>query len=408
MPLSRRQILRRRRVAVFGALGVVLGTVFYLPMTLLAPLGSVPATITAVEPVAQPAAALEWPALGGSAVGAIGYDGVLGTGGSDQPAPIASITKIITALVVLDAKPLAVSDTGPDVAFTAKDVAIRAAYQSVNGKTEPVSAGMVLSQRQVMDVMLLESANNYAESLATWAFGSVDDFLPVANAWLAKNGLTSTSISDPTGMSPRNVSTATDLVALGKLALADPVVNAIVGTPVEQVPVVGEIENSNNLLGVDGIRGIKTGTLDEAGACLLFAADYPVGGQTVTIVGAVLGGTDHKALNVTVRTLLADVEDGFREVTLAKAGESFGSYSTAWGESSKLVATKDASVVVWSDTPIDSTVSADHVGVAAKGTDVGEVSFTAGDEIITVPLELASTIDDPGPWWRLTNPAALF
>jgi D-alanyl-D-alanine carboxypeptidase (penicillin-binding protein 5/6) len=408
MPLSRRQILRRRRVAVFGALGVVLGTVFYLPMTLLAPLGSVPATISAADSAPLPAAALEWPALGGSAVGAVGYDGMLGTGGSDKPAPIASITKIITALVVLDAKPLALADTGPDVAFTAKDVAIRAAYQSVNGKTEPVSAGMVLSQRQVMDVMLVESANNYAESLVTWAFGSVDEFLPVANDWLATNGLTSTSISDPTGMSPRNVSTASDLVALGKLALADPVVNAIVGTPVEQIPVVGEIKNSNNLLGVDGIRGIKTGTLDEAGACLLFAADYPVGGQTVTIVGAVLGGTDHTALNATVRTLLADVEDGFQEVTLTTTGESFGSYSTAWGESSRLVATEDSSVVVWSNTPIDATVTAHDIGVAEKGADVGQVSFTVGDEVITVPLELASGIEDPGPWWRLTNPGALF
>ncbi|MCU1542338.1 MAG: D-alanyl-D-alanine endopeptidase [Microbacteriaceae bacterium] len=408
MLLSRRQILRRRRMAVFGALGVVLGTVFYLPMTLLAPLGSVPATISAADSAPLPAAALEWPALGGSAVGAVGYDGMLGTGGSDKPAPIASITKIITALVVLDAKPLALADTGPDVAFTAKDVAIRAAYQSVNGKTEPVSAGMVLSQRQVMDVMLVESANNYAESLVTWAFGSVDEFLPVANDWLATNGLTSTSISDPTGMSPRNVSTASDLVALGKLALADPVVNAIVGTPVEQIPVVGEIKNSNNLLGVDGIRGIKTGTLDEAGACLLFAADYPVGGQTVTIVGAVLGGTDHTALNATVRTLLADVEDGFQEVTLTTTGESFGSYSTAWGESSRLVATEDSSVVVWSNTPIDATVTAHDIGVAEKGADVGQVSFTVGDEVITVPLELASGIEDPGPWWRLTNPGALF
>jgi D-alanyl-D-alanine carboxypeptidase (penicillin-binding protein 5/6) len=407
MPPSRRQILRRRRVAVSGVLAVVLGAVFYLPMTLLAPLGSVSADVAPVKIATQPAAALEWPALGGSAVGAVGFDGVLGTGGTDKAAPIASITKIISALVVLDAKPLTLGDTGPDITFSAKDVAIRAAYQAVNGKTEPVSTGMVLSQRQVMDVMLVESANNYAESLVTWAYGSVDKFLPVANAWLASNGLDSTSISDPTGMSPRNVSTASDLVALGKLALANPVVNAIVGTAIEQVPVVGEITNSNVLLGIDGIRGIKTGTLDEAGACLLFAADFAIGGETVTIVGAVLGGTDHKALNATVRTLLDDVENSFHKVTLAEAGESFGSYATDWGDSSRLVATKDASVVVWADTAVGSTVVANEVGVAKRGTDVGEVTFTVGKEVITVPLELASTIEDPGPWWRITNPAAL-
>jgi D-alanyl-D-alanine carboxypeptidase (penicillin-binding protein 5/6) len=407
MPPSRRQVLRRRRAAVSGALAVVLGAVFYLPMTLLAPVGPVPAAVAPLEVVPQPAAALEWPALGASAVGALGYDGVLGTAGVDTPVPIASITKVVTALVVLEAKPLAPADTGPEIAFTAKDVAIRAAYQAVNGKTEPVSAGLVLSQRQVMDIMLVESANNYAESLVTWAFGSVDEFLPVANAWLAEKGLASTSLSDATGMSPRNVSTATDLVALGKLALADPVVNAIVGTPVEQVPGVGELTNSNALLGIDGIRGIKTGTLDEAGACLLFAADYPVGDETVTIVGAVLGGADHKALNLTVRTLLAGVLAGFHEVTLTTAGESYGEYSTAWGDSSRLVATEDVSVVVWSDTPVEATVTADEVGIAKRGTDVGEVEFTVRGEVITVPLELDRTIEDPGAWWRLTNPAAL-
>jgi len=408
MPPSRRQILRRRRVVVFGAAAVLLGTLFYLPLTLLAPLGSVDAAVAPVEVAAQPAAALEWPALGASAVGAIGYDGVLGTGGNDAAAPIASISKIISALVVLQAKPLALGDAGPDITFTAKDVAIRDAYRAINGATEPVSAGLVLSQRQVMDVMLVESANNYAESLVTWAFGSVDEFVPVANEWLKTNGLTSTSITEPTGMSAKNVSTASDLVALGKLALANPVISAIVGTSTETVPGVGDLKNSNNLLGTDGIRGIKTGTLDEAGACLLFAADYVVGGETITIVGAVLGGVDHKSLNVAVKALLADVEESFRVVPLTTAGQPFGSYTTPWGDTANLVATKDTSAVVWSDRAVTTKVDAENVGVAKKGVDVGEVTFTVDGELITVPLELAATIDDPGPLWRLTNPAALF
>jgi len=408
MPPSRRQILRRRRVAVFSAVAVLVGTVFYLPMTLLAPLGSVEAAVTPPAVAAQQAAVLEWPTPGSGAVGALGYDGTLATGGAEAAAPIASISKIISALVVLKAKPLALGDTGPDIAFTAKDVAIRNAYRAVNGTTEPVSAGLVLTQRQVMDVMLVESANNYAESLVTWAFGSVDDFVPVANEWLKANGMASTHIVEPTGMSPLNVSTASDLVTLGKLALADPVIAAIVGTATETVPNVGELENSNKLLGQDGVKGIKTGTLDEAGACLLFAADYVVGGETVTIVGAVLGGVDHKSLNVGVKTLLADVEAGFHEVTLVTAGERFGEYSTAWGDTAALVATKDAKTVVWSDAAVATSVSTDDVGVAKKGTDVGTVTFTVEGEEITVPLELAATIDDPGAWWRLTNPGALF
>ena len=408
MPSTRRQVLRRRRITVFTAAGVLLVGAFYLPMTLLAPLGGVAAVQSAPGLEALPAAALEWPALGASAVGAIDYPGVLGTGGAASAAPIASITKVVTALVVLDAQPLQIGDSGPDIEFTAKDVAIREKYRAINGKVEPVSAGTSLSQRQVMDVMLVESANNYAESLAVWAYGSLDEFLDAADAWLARNNLASTSIVEPTGMSPSNVSTASDLVALGKIALADPVVSAIVGTKVETVPVVGEITNSNDLLGVAGVRGIKTGTLDEAGACLLFAADYLVGGETVTIVGAVLGGVDHKTINAQVRTLLEDVEQSFHEVTLTTTGEVFASYTTAWGETVDLVAAEDASVVVWADTPVSFTMTAQDVGLGAKGDDVGEATYTVGDETFTVPLELGASITDPGPFWRLTNPAALF
>jgi D-alanyl-D-alanine carboxypeptidase (penicillin-binding protein 5/6) len=408
MSPTRRQVLLRRRITVFTAAGVLLVGAFYLPMTLLAPLSGVAAVEAAPALEALPAAALEWPALGASAVGAVDYPGILGTGGVETAAPIASITKIVTALVVLDAKPLQLGDTGPDIDFTAKDVAIREKYRAMNGKVEPVSAGMTLSQRQVMDVMLVESANNYAESLATWAFGSMEEFLPAAEDWLARNNLSSTSISEPTGMSPQNVSTASDLVALGKIALANPVVSAIVATKDETVPVVGDISNSNDLLGVAGIRGIKTGTLDEAGACLLFAADYAVGGETVTIVGAVLGGVDHKSINAQVTTLLADVEESFHDVTLTTAGEPFASYTTAWGETVQLVAAEDARVVVWADTPVTFTMTADEVGLGAKGDDVGMATYTVGDEVFTVPLELGASITDPGPLWRLTNPGALF
>jgi D-alanyl-D-alanine carboxypeptidase (penicillin-binding protein 5/6) len=408
MQLSRRQVLRRRRGVVFTAAGALLAAGFYLPMTLLAPLGSVAASEQLDTVPAATAAAIDWPTQGASAIGAVGFDGLLGLSGSEKAVPMASISKIVTALVVLDKHPLDLGDAGPEIEFSATDVAIRESYLAVNGKTEPVTAGMTLTQRQVMDVMLLESANNYAESLATWAYGSVEEFVPIANAWLARNGMESTSITEPTGMSARNVSTAADLVTLGELALGNPVVEAIVGTPSEALPVVGDIENSNNLLGIDGIRGIKTGTLDEAGACLLFAADFTVGDTTETLVGAVLGGSDHRSLNLEVRELLADAVAGFHNVVLAEAGEDFGSYTTAWGQTSRLVAAESANVVVWSNAQVESSIEADELRLGARGDDVGVATFSVGDRTIRVPLELASPLDDPGPWWRLTNPSALF
>src|SRR5690606_20750854 len=125
------------------------------------------------------------------------------------------------------------------------------------------------------------------------------------------------------------------------------VVSSIVRMPSAILPYVGAIENTNELLGIDGIDGIKTGTLDEAGACLLFSASITVGEHPVDVIGVILGGPDHPALNVAVRSLLASAIAGFREVTLVTAGETYYRYTTAWGQSALAVATDDAHTLVW-------------------------------------------------------------
>src|SRR6202000_3181558 len=99
--------------------------------------------------------------------------------------------------------------------------------------------------------------------------GSEANFLPVARAWLASHGLTSTILTDCTGLNPQNTSTPTDLIALGKIALDNPIIAPLVRTKSATLPIVGAIKNTNNLLGVAGIDGIKTGTLTKAS--LLFS-----------------------------------------------------------------------------------------------------------------------------------------
>lgn len=406
--LTRRQVYRRRRVAVLGGGLVALAALFYIPLTLLAPLKPIEAALEAYAPPAVVQPAVTFPGYGASGVGAVGYPGVLASAGSSDPLPIASISKVITALVVLDAHPLAVGEAGPDIAIGDVDQQYYDAQLADGGVVEGLPASGVMSQRNVMNVMLLESANNYAETLATWAYGSLPAFVDAAGAWLAAHGLASTSIREPTGVSPDNRSTVADLIELGKLAIAEPVVAEIVGTQTMEVPEIGTIENRNGLLGVDGVDGIKTGTLDEAGSCLLFAQDHAVGSTTVTIVGVVLGGPDHDTIDAAIRSLLAEVDAGFTEVTLATAGQEFADYETVWGDSAAAVAAHDASIAVWSATPVSLAANVDEVGLAEAGDDVGSLVFTVGPQTVTVPLLLSATIDDPGPWWRLTNPAALF
>jgi D-alanyl-D-alanine carboxypeptidase (penicillin-binding protein 5/6) len=405
--LTRRQIFVRRRIAVFGSLALLLGVAFYLPMTLLAPLA--PATAVVTKPNLLPAdtAKLSWPGYGGSAIGAVGFDGVLGQAGATTPLPMASITKVVTALVVLDAKPLTVGEEGPKVTMTAADVALYRHYLSLDGKVASVRPGLVFTQHELLQIALIDSANNYAASLAVWAFGSEDAYVTAARAWVAKHQLTSMTITEPTGIDPADAANTADLISLGKLALADPVISAIVRTPSITIHDIGAITNTNDLLGSSGVDGIKTGTLNTSGANLLFSADYPVGGSTVTVVGVVLGGSDHAQLDVDIRALLDGVKAGFHEVTLARTGQVYARYTTGWGQQVTAVAKKSARVVTWSDTAVTSTVTAKPVTTGTRGEDVGSIVFRAAGQTVSVPIELSRTISDPGAGWRLAHPGLL-
>ncbi|TAL40849.1 MAG: hypothetical protein EPN91_12130 [Salinibacterium sp.] len=141
---------------------------------------------------------------------------------------------------------------------------------------------------------------------------------------------------------------------------------------------------------------------------MLFSAQCSVGSHTITLVGVVLGGPNHPTVDGKVRSLIAQATAGFHELALAKAGESFASYSTPWGDKSAAVAARDVSAVVWGSTPISLTVRAKAMPLASAGTAAGQAEFRIGGQRVRVPLQLSESIDDPGPWWRLTNPGELF
>jgi len=393
---------------VFGAVGLVLAIAFYLPMTLLAPLHAVSPEVSQRTVPPGAAAVLDFPGYGGSAIGAVGFDGVLAQSGSTSPLPMASITKLVTALVVLQAKPLAVGAEGPKVTMTAADVALYQHYRSVDGQVVTVKSGFVFTEHELLELALIHSANNYATSLALWAFGSMDAYLATTKAWIAAHKLTSMTITDPTGLDPTDVADTADLLQLGKLALADPVLAPIVGTVSLTMHDVGVLTNTNTLLGYDGVEGIKTGTLNGAGSNLLFAARHRVGSATVEVIGVVLGGSTHQAVDSDIRSLLTGVLAGFHEVTLAKKGDAFAGYRTDWGQKVSAIAEKDASLVTWGDQKVTVTVSAAPVSTGARGQAVGTATFTVGGRSVSVPLGLAARVDDPGPGWRLAHPGLIF
>lgn len=379
---------------------------FYTAGALGAPIPAAQPAITDPEPVAASPQALSLPGFGTYAVGAVGFDGLLAAGNEQAPMATASITKVITALVVLEEHPIAAGEGGPEISYTEADVGIYWDMIAQNGSVAPVRAGTTLSLRESLEAMLLPSGNNYAISIANWAFGSVDGFLDRARTWLDAHGLVNTRIADPSGLSLENVSTAAELVQLGELALEDPVLAEIVATQSVDVPELGTLKNGNKLLGTHGVDGIKTGTTDDA-ANLLFSADYAVGSSTVTVVGVLLGGATHAVLNDAIAALLDSIAPGFHEVAPLEANEALAEYETPWGESARARTTSGASVVVWNDTPVDVEVHANAVTLANRGDEVGTAVVRAGSQEITVPLVLDASLTDPGAWWRLTNPGAL-
>ncbi len=92
-------------------------------------------------------------------------------------------------------------------------------------------------------------------------------------------GMTGTSYTDPSGLDPSTTSTGADQVRPGMAAMREPALAAIAAMPTALVPVAGVVRNTNTLLGQDGIVGLKTGSTQAAGGCLLVAAWHEARGR---------------------------------------------------------------------------------------------------------------------------------
>ena len=393
--------------------GVVVPTVIvalliaaYSATTLLWPLHAVPPTVEAVQvvPIPAPPAALTWPAEGSAAVAVAGIDGTLAS--SADPREIASITKVVTALVVLEQMPLAVGESGPEFRFTARDEANYWDYLGNNESALNVPVGGSLSQHQLLQGMLIGSANNYADRLAGNLWPNDAVFANAANSWLATHGIPGITVVEPTGLDPRNAASPEALIALAKAAMAHPVIAGIVGTPAVDLPGAGLVTNTNGLLADPGVVGIKTGSLDSY--TLLSAKDVVVGETTVRIYGSVLGQPDDDARLAASRLLYSEVELGLQPAPSVPAATVVGRVTTEWGEDVAIVTDDDASVILWNGGAGTVTTDFSLRGAREKGADVGTLAVQGPLDEASTTLSLATDIEPPSAWWRLTHPLDLF
>lgn len=313
--------------------------------------------------------------------------------------PIASMAKIVTALVVLDAAPLAPGQSGPSWVVTEADVELFVTLSVNRAVTLPIVVGQQLTQRQLLEAMLVPSSAVHAYLLAQKVFGSVDEYRAAAERWLFDARFGSTRIVDPVGGSAVTRSSPAEMLAIAELALEHPVIAEIVALPEVDVPLSGLVPNTNPLLGTPGIDGVKTGTLSgDAGFCLLFsiAPDPELG--TPRVFGVLLGAETPEERVELAEQLVDLAQSGFVSVELA-AGEPVARYLPPWADSVDVVLDEAVSAVTWNG--LEPRLDARTLVSASAGDVVGTVEFWTSDGSRTVDVRLADEVPEAPWWWRI-------
>ena len=188
---------------------------------------------------------------------------------ADEITPIASLTKLMTAMVVLDAG----LPAGEALAVDMDD------FDYLKGSRSRLRMGATLSRDEMLRLALMASENRAASALARHYPGGTSAFVAAMNVKATMLGMTRTHYEDPTGLSPRNVSTANDLARLVRAAADYPLIREYSTTPAHYVEVqpTGQTLgfNNSNVLVKNGAWDIhlqKTGYIREAGRCVVMLA----------------------------------------------------------------------------------------------------------------------------------------
>lgn len=173
--------------------------------------------------------------------------------------PMASTTKLMTALVALE--------------YFQKDSVITVKHAFPEGSRLDLQAGQQFAFENLLYAMLLPSANDAAEVIASNYPGGVPAFVARMNEKAKQYHLANTTFVDPTGLDEKDKTTVTDMARLAAIAVQNKTIKAVTGTKEKVITdLAGKqyyLHNLNKLLGIDGVTGLKTGTTDAAGEVLV-------------------------------------------------------------------------------------------------------------------------------------------
>jgi D-alanyl-D-alanine carboxypeptidase (penicillin-binding protein 5/6) len=353
--------------------------------------------------------ALPWPAVGQAAITIEGVTSIR-TSGAESPVPIASLAKMMTALLILHDHPLTQADEGPTITVTAADVANYQADEAASDSALPVTAGEQLTELQALEALMIPSADNIAELLAEWDAGTEAAFVAKMQTSAQALGMTHTTYTDPSGLNATTVSTARDQLIIASAAMSNPVFASIVAMQSATFPGAGTVQNYDYDVGHNGIVGVKTGSDSAAQGCWAFAADRTVGGAMHTVIGVVLGipGTSQGLLEPALAAglALANAEPAtVQTVTALPAGAVVGYVHAPWRDpiavrtiralTGLAPAGQTITLSVHLHAPSGTTV---RRGTALGSVTAGQISGTA-----TTGLVASGAGSGPGLEWRLTR-----
>jgi D-alanyl-D-alanine carboxypeptidase (penicillin-binding protein 5/6) len=392
----------RRVITIILAVLIVLGILDICRERIDRTLPAIQPQQLAIQTASTPLTNLTWPSTGQAAIGADDY-GVMSTSGAETPVPTASVAKLITALAVLKMHPIASATQGTVITMNQNDVALYNSYAAEGGSVAAVNQGEQITEYQMLEGMLLPSANNMADSLAVWAFGSLPAYDSYANKMVMSMGLTQTHIgTDASGYLPDTTSTARDLVLLGEAVTNNSVLMSVVDQRSATLPVAGVVNNVNWLLGTDGINGLKTGNSNQDPGVYLFSAPYTIAtGKQVTIVGAVMmGQTLQKAMDSAV-PLLTSMQQSFHYSTALVTGQAVGQYAVPWSNSVTAVTTQPLRLLTWQNRLL--TRPSSSLNTIYSDQPKGSVVGTVNSGTTTSNVVLSAPIPKPSFWWRLIH-----
>ena len=373
-----------------------------VPAPVLAGAAPAPLVISGTAP------ALAWPKVGQAAV-SVPATGLMVQSGPESPVPVASLTKIMTAYLVLKDHPIGAAAPGAPVVMSAADAADSAADARTNATSIPVVAGQTFTERQLLDGLIVHSANDFADALARWDAGSVPAFVAKMNVEAAALGMRATHYVDPSGIDDTGMSTPTDQLRLAGEAMAIPAFAAVAAQPAIVVKGAGLLANYVPAVGVDGVVGVKSGFTQAAMGCVVLAAQRTVAGRQVLVLAALTGqqgGADPiRAADRSGVSLIDAVAGGLVQTQLLSAHRQVGTLSVPWSPHAVPVFT--ASGVTGLAWPGDSVryqlLPSLGRGELRVGQRIGTLVVRDGSRLYTVGVVAGSGFPNPSLRWRFAN-----